>query len=72
MEVEKPKVTKARRNVDWKALAIYAGSQIAQGALVAIGGIVVHRGLQALSVKPEHLSTAVDDNVLTLKKATNS
>lgn len=72
MEVEKTKATKARRQVDWKALAIYAGSQIAQGALVAIGGVIVHRGLQSLTTKPELLSNNESDNVLSLKKATNA
>ncbi len=72
MEVEKPKTTKARRQVDWKALAIYAGSQIAQGALVAIGGVIVHRGLQSLTTKSELLSNNEGDNVLSLKKATNA
>lgn len=70
MEMEKPKSAKTRRQVDWKALAVYAGSQIAQGALVAIGGVIVHQSLQALNTKPESL-TAGENNVLPLKKTMN-
>lgn len=69
---EKTKTTKSRRQIDWQSVAIYTGSRILEGGLVALGGVIVNRGIQTLMEKPKvQLSNNDDNNVVSFSKSVN-
>lgn len=69
---EKTKTLRTRKQIDWdwQDFAIYAGTRVLEGSLIALGGVLVNKGVQALS-KPKNPAIKDGVNVIPFNKAIN-
>lgn len=70
--VEKTKTARQRKQLDWdwQDFALYAGTRVLEGSLVALGGVLVTKGIQALS-KPKVPNIKDSVNVIPFNKSIN-
>ncbi len=64
------KSAKAKKTIDWQALAAEAGSYALQGALMTLGAVLVNKGVQSLSPSPVLIDGR--ENVVPMKKVSNN